>query len=101
MTEVLINVEATLYIIGAILGILTPPGILIGRAFWSKHKFFQQQTKTLEAQQTRIESLEKHDYASGDTHDGFEKRLKTLEDDAIEIKLYLKLLLDNAKIKHD
>lgn len=101
MTEVVIDVEATIYLIGAILVILTPIGAVIGRAFLQKHRCFKQQTDTLKAQQTRIESLEKHDNKSLEDHNGYVKRLKALEDDAIEIKLYLKLLLDEAKIKHD
>lgn len=100
-TEILIDVEATIYLIVAITALLSPIIAIVGRAFLSKHRCFIQQQKTLALQATRIESLERHDKNAIDEHDEFAIRLKTLEDDAIEIKIYLKLLLDEAKIKHD
>ena len=101
MTEIIIDVEAFLGILVTIIGICTPPGIIIGRAFWQKHKCFKQQEITLIAQATRIESLEKHDKSALKEHNDYHSRLRVIEEDAIEIKLYLKLLLDNAGIKHN
>lgn len=62
--------------------------------FWNKEKCFL-------ALKNKIDSLDKHDKASYEEHDGFDSRIKELEKDADEIKIYLRLLLDAAGIKYN
>ena len=64
------------------------------RYFWNKEKCFL-------ALKNKINSLDQRDKISIDEHDGFAGRIKVLENDATEIKIYLRLLLDNAGIKYN
>ena len=64
------------------------------RYFWKKSQCFVSMAN-------KIKSLDEHDVSSLLTHGDFNGRLKHLEDDAIEIKIYLKQLLKNAGIPYD
>lgn len=115
MTEIVIDIEAFLGILVTIIGIATPPGVFIVRAFRNKGKCFVQQTetlvaqqKTIEAQTRRLDSLEKHDKSSVKEHDGLHIEIQDLKHEINQIKMnqvknetYLKMLLDKAKLKHD
>ena len=80
-----------------ILAVAVPISIFligIGRHFWKKEKCFTKMANTIK----RLEAQERDDT---EKHDGYDERLKALEDDAIQIKIYLKLLLDKEGIKYD
>lgn len=66
----------------------------IGRYFWKKEKCFIKM-------ENAIKTLTVHDTGSNDTHDGFEERLDVIEKNQTKNFIYLKLLLDDAKIKYD
>ena len=48
----------------------------------------------------KIKALDEHDVSSVSTHGDFHTRLKNLEDDAIEIKIYLRQLLTKMDIPY-
>jgi len=64
------------------------------RYLWKKEKCFT-------ILKNKVEQLTKHDVGSLDTHEGFESRLDLIEKVQAKNQIYLKLLLDNAKIKYD
>ena len=66
----------------------------IVKYFWNKEKCFL-------ALKNKINSLDKHDQEGIEEHNGIKSRIDDLEQDATEIKIYLKLLLDNAGIKYN
>jgi len=67
--------------------------VAVIRYLWKKEKCFI-------ILKQKVEELSKSDEGSSDTHDGFETRLKQIEENQIKNEVYLKLLLDNAKISY-
>jgi len=63
------------------------------RYFWKKEQCFVKMAN-------KIKALDEHDVSSVSTHGDFDNRLKNLEDDAIEIKIYLRQLLTKMDIPY-
>lgn len=61
------------------------------RYFWKKEKCFIEM-------KNKIDELSKHDEGSVEEHSGYEERLKMLENDSIEIKIYLQQILKKLDI---
>jgi len=71
-------------------------GVAIGliRYFWKKEKCFVIMQET-------INQLTKNDGDSSETHNDFDYRLTEIEKRQQKNEIYLKLLLDHAKIKYE
>ena len=67
--------------------------IAVGKYFWKKEKCFTEM-------KNKIDELSKSDGNSMETHGDFNFRLKILENDAIEIKIYLRQLLTKMDIPY-
>jgi hypothetical protein len=61
------------------------------RYFWKKEKCFINM-------RNKINELSNHDGESSETHNDFDSRLKMLENDSIEIKIYLQQILTKLEI---
>ena len=67
--------------------------IAIGKYFWKKEKCFIEM-------KNKIDELSRHDGTSIETHGDLENRLQVLEDDGIEIKVYLRQILTKLEIPY-
>ena len=72
---------------------VTGLAIAIGKYFWKKEKCFTEM-------KNKIEELSKSDGHSSETHGDFNSRLKLLEDDSIEIKVYLRQIFTKLEIPY-
>ena len=57
-------------------------------------------TKYITTMKSKIRELSKHDESSVDTHDGFEERLRKIENNQIQTDIYLKLILTKLEIPY-
>lgn len=78
----------------AIAGFITPISLIAGRYFINKEKCFT-------ALQYTVTQLAKHDEKASIDHDGYNERFDGIETRQQKNEIYLKLLLDNAKIHYD
>jgi len=72
---------------------LSALAIAIGRYFWKKEKCFI-------AMKTKIDELSRNDKGASEDHDGYEERLKLIEENQQKWIIYLKLLLKDRKIDY-
>jgi len=78
------------------LGVAIPSAglaIAIGKYFWKKEKCFTEM-------KNKIEQLSRHDGTSLETNSDLEARLKVVENDGIEIKIYLRQILTKLEIPY-
>jgi len=75
----------------AVPAIATAIGVI--RYFWKKEKCFI-------AMKNKIIELSEHDGEATEEHNGYEERLKIIEENQVKWIIYLKLLLKDRKIDY-